>query len=88
MLPDRSVFIRTKIGGKCQNSKVQMRHIEQFSNNVNRRNLCFPSTFGNCGQIKVGKGSSEKMGRRRRRGLILDMWYAQSVGRFSVNFME
>ena len=68
-----------------------MRHIEQFSNNVNRTNLCFPSTFGNCGQIKVGKGSSSPKGEQkmgRRRGLILDMWYAQSVGRFSVNFME
>ena len=25
---------RTKIGGKCQNSKIQMRHFEYFSNNV------------------------------------------------------
>ena len=28
-------FNRTKIGGKCQNSKIQMRHFESFSNNVN-----------------------------------------------------
>ena len=29
-------FNRTKIGGKCQNSKIQMRHFEQFSNNVSK----------------------------------------------------
>ena len=23
------------MGGKCQNSKIQMRHFEEFSNNVN-----------------------------------------------------
>ena len=27
-------FNRTKIGGKCQNWKIQMRHFEQISNNV------------------------------------------------------
>ena len=27
-------FNRTKIGGKCQNSKIQMRHFEWFLNNV------------------------------------------------------
>ena len=27
-------FYRTKIGGKCQNSKIQMRHFEWFSNTV------------------------------------------------------
>ena len=27
-------FNRTKIGEKCQNSKIQMRHFEWFSNNV------------------------------------------------------
>ena len=27
-------FNRTKIGGKCQNWKIQMRHFELFSNNV------------------------------------------------------
>ena len=27
-------FNRTKISGKCQNSKIQMRHFEGFSNNV------------------------------------------------------
>ena len=29
-------FNRTKIGGKCQNSKIQMRHFGWFSNTVNR----------------------------------------------------
>ena len=29
-------FNRTKIGGKCQNLKIQMRHFEQFSTNVTR----------------------------------------------------
>ena len=55
MLPDRLALMGQKM---VENAK--MRHFEQFSNNVNRRNLCFPSTFGNCGQIKVGKGSSER----------------------------
>ena len=32
-------FNRTKIDGKCQNSKIQMRHFGWFSNNV-RRNFC------------------------------------------------
>ena len=27
-------FNGTKIGGKCQNLKIQMRHFEEFSNNV------------------------------------------------------
>ena len=27
-------FDKTKIGGKCQNSKIHMRHFEQFLNNV------------------------------------------------------
>ena len=27
-------FNRTKIGGKCQSSNIQMRHFESFSNNV------------------------------------------------------
>ena len=27
-------FDWTKIGGKCQNTKIQMRHFEQFLNNV------------------------------------------------------
>ena len=29
-------FNRTKIGGKCQNSKNQMRHFGRFSNNVSK----------------------------------------------------
>ena len=33
-LPDRSVFNRSKIGGKCQNWKIQMRHFGWFSNIV------------------------------------------------------
>ena len=28
VLPDRSVLIGPKIGGKCQNSKNQMRHFD------------------------------------------------------------
>ena len=28
VLPDRSVLVGPKIGGKCQNSKIQMRHFE------------------------------------------------------------
>ena len=33
VLPNKS-FNRTKICGKCQNSKIQTRHFESFSNNV------------------------------------------------------
>ena len=40
-------FNRTKIGGKCQKSKIQMRHFEYFSNNVNniayQRHCCWSS---------------------------------------------
>ena len=36
VLPDRSILNRTKIDGKCQNSKIQMRHFKQVSNNVSR----------------------------------------------------
>ena len=31
-------FNRTKIGGKCQNSKIQMRYFEQFSINLRSMN--------------------------------------------------
>ena len=31
---------RTKIGGKCQNSKIEMRHFEYFSNNVEAPKNC------------------------------------------------
>ena len=34
LLPERSIFKRTKIGGKCKNWKIQMRHFGWFSNNV------------------------------------------------------
>ena len=34
VLPDMSTLNRTKIGGKCQNLKIHMRHFEEFSNNV------------------------------------------------------
>ena len=34
MLPDNSVLKGQKIGGKCQNSNLQMRHFSSFSNNV------------------------------------------------------
>ena len=34
VLPDMSVVIRQKNGGKGQNSKIQMRHFGWFSNNV------------------------------------------------------
>ena len=34
VLPARSLFNRTEIGGKCLNSKIQMRHFDEFSNNV------------------------------------------------------
>ena len=41
-------FNRTKIGGKCQNSKIQMRHIESFSNNV--------KNIGHSNQIRSIRG--------------------------------
>ena len=34
VLPGRSFLIEQKIGGKCQNWKIQMRHFESFSNIV------------------------------------------------------
>ena len=37
---------RTKIGGKCLNRKIQMRHFEWFSNNVDRRKNMNEVVFG------------------------------------------
>ena len=34
VLPDISLLIGQKNGGKYQNSKIQTRHFEEFSNNV------------------------------------------------------
>ena len=34
-------FNRTKIGGKCQNSKIQMRHFGWFSNTVNTSSITY-----------------------------------------------
>ena len=45
VLPDRSVLIRQKNGGKCQNSKIQIRYIEWFLNNLSKYYLNF------CAQI-------------------------------------
>ena len=49
--------------------------------------LKFCKVWSNKG-LKEKKGRVERQSSLARRGLILDMWYAQSVGRFSVNFME
>ena len=45
-------FKRTKIGGKCQNSKMQMRHFGWFSNtlpNISFRLICL--NLGNCSSL-------------------------------------
>ena len=40
VLPDRSILIGQKIGGKCQNWKIQMRYFEWFLNTVKMWKPC------------------------------------------------
>ena len=41
-------FNRTKIGGKCQNSKIQIRHFGWFSNTVYMLDICLMRWVMNC----------------------------------------
>ena len=49
--------IWTKIGGKCQNWKIQMRHFEWFLNTVNRAEQIYCSRNDFCGFTSNCKGS-------------------------------
>ena len=44
-------FNRTNIGGKCQNTKIEMRHFNSFLNNVICLNETFSTMLNHCAKV-------------------------------------